>query len=172
MLGEKETYCLILPHWSFSTDEDFVYNVARKLSGEKGENDITLYGMPILFESDKIKFELYRSLNMQVCRSNYVDRNSNVTQEFKEAYYKKFRDFPSDEAFEAYDMMLYLGRNLFNYGRKFHHFVDNYTSELLQTRFDIQKVFEPGDDSFEDIQYFQNKHLYILSFEDDRFISN
>ena len=160
-----------MPHWSFSQDEDFVYNVARKLSGEKGLEDIVLYGMPILYESDRVKFELYRSLQMHICRSSYVDRNSEAVQDFRNAYYDKYSDFPGDEAYEAYDMMIFLGRSLFNYGKQFQYFLDRYEASLLQTRYDIQKVFsEDSGDDFEDIQYFQNKHLFILSFEDDSFV--
>jgi len=163
--------CVILPHWSFTTDEDFVYNVARKISGEKGLRNVTLYGMPILYESDKIKFQLYRNLNMRICRSTYVDRSSPASKAFREAYFQAYRDFPSEEAYEAYDMMLFMGRNIHNYGRKFQFFLDSFSTDLLQTRFDIQKVYDDGGDSFEEIQYFQNKHLYILSFEEDHFVA-
>ncbi len=169
--GQKN--CFILPNWSFSTDEDFVYNVTRKLSGEKGLEDVTLYGMPILYESEKIKFELYRNLKMRVCRSSFVDRESPIVNAFRQSYFMRYKDFPSDEAFEAYDMMIFIGRNLFNYGRKFQYFLDRYESSLLQTKFEIERVYdEDQGDSFQDIQYFQNKHLYILRFENDRFVAN
>lgn len=170
---DHEKSCFLLPHWSFSSDEDFVYNVARKLNGERGLKDVTLYGMPILFETDKIKFELYRNLKMRICRSSYVDRTSNIIREFRERYFEEYRDFPAEEALEGYDMMLFIGRSLFNYGTKFQFFLDSYASSLLQTRYDIQKIYDPdsGDD-FKHIQYFQNRHLYILSFEEDKFVAN
>ena len=170
LFTEGEKHCLILPHWSFSSDEDFVYNVARKLNGERGMHEIYLYGMPILFESEKLTFDLYRSLNMHICRSSYVDRNSAVTDVFRKAYFDAYRDFPSEEAYEAYDMMLYIGRSLHNFGKGFQYFLDSNTSSLLQTNYDIQKVYGDGDD-FESIQYFQNKHLFILAFENDHFVA-
>ena len=118
------TTCFILPHWSFSTDEDFVYNAARKLSGEKGLERVVLYGMPILYESEKIKFELYRNLNMRICRSTYVDKDDPSVKDFRIAYFKEYNDFPTDDALEAYDMMIFIGRSLFNYGKKFQYFID------------------------------------------------
>lgn len=169
---EEDTNCFILPHWSFSADEDFVYNVARKMSGEKGVTDVVLYGMPILFESDKIRFELFRSLNMRIVRSSYVDRNSPGVKEFRQKYFGEYNDFPVDEAYEAYDMMLFIGRSLERFGLSFPHYLDREITPMLQTHYDIRRVYDDTEnDDFEDIDYFQNQHLFILSFEDDRFIA-
>lgn len=173
VFSKTDTTCFILPHWSFSADEDFVYDVARKMSGEKALYDVVLYGLPILYESDRIKFELYRNLNMRICRSSFVDNNSPVVKAFREAYFNKYRDFPGDEAYEAYDMMLFAGRSLQQYGINFPYFLDRYEYRMLQTRYDIQKVYDENNrDDFDQIDYYQNKHLYILSFEDDRFVTN
>jgi len=165
-----KTTVFILPNYSFTEDESFVYNCVRKLSGEKGLEDVVLYGMPLLLESDKIKFELYNNLNMRICRSNYVDKSDPTVIEFRELYYNNYYDFPSEEAYKAYDMMLFVGRNIYDYGKKFHYFLDRYESSLMQTKFDIQKVYkDPESEDFEHIQYLQNKHLYILSFDNYRF---
>jgi len=169
---EEDTNCFILPHWSFSADEDFVYNVARKMSGEKGVTDVVLYGMPILFESDKIRFELFRSLNMRIVRSSYVDSKSPEVNEFRQNYFSEYNDFPVDEAYEAYDMMLFIGRSLERFGLSFPHYLDREITPMLQTHYDIRRVYEDEEnDDFEDIDYFQNQHLFILSFENDRFIA-
>lgn len=168
---EDKTSVFILPNYSFSEDEDFVYNCVRKMSGEKGLMDVVVYGMPILLESDKIKFEHYANLNMHVCRSSFVDRNDPLIKEFKALFYNNYNDFPTEEAYKGYDMMIFIGRNMFNYGKRFHYFLENYQSSLLQTVFDVQKVFKEGAsaDDFSEIQYLQNKHLYILAFKDFHF---
>lgn len=166
---EDQTTVFVLPNYSFSADEDFVYNCVRKMSGEKGLKNVVLYGMPILLESDKVKFEHYTNLNMRIARSSYVDNDDSAVKTFREAYFEKYNDFPSEDAYKGYDMMLFVGRSMYNYGKRFQFFFQPYTASLLQTIFDVQKVFEPGDDAFDDIQYHQNKHLYILSFEDYRF---
>jgi hypothetical protein len=160
----------IIPHYSFSEDENFVYNCVRKLSGEKGLDDVIVYGMPLMLESDKIKFEHYINLKMRICRSNYVDKNDPVILAFRKLYYEEYFDFPSEEAYKAYDMMLFVGRNMYDYGKQFHHFFDRYESSMMQTKFDIQKVYKEEDlEHFDRIQYQQNKHLYILSFENYQF---
>lgn len=168
-----KTSVFILPNWSFVDDEKFVYDAVRKLSGEKGLNDVVLYGMPILMESEKIKFEHYTNLNMRICRTSYLERGSEEVNEFRQAYFDKYQGFPSEEVFEGFDMMMFIGRSLKNYGKKFQYFLDTYESSLYQTEYEVLKVFKKGsDDRFQDIQYFQNNHLYILEFKDNHFIHN
>ena len=170
---EDKTTVFILPNWSFVEDDQFVYNAVRKLSGEKGLNKVVLYGMPILLESDKIKFEHYSGLNMRICRTSYLGRGSEEVNEFRQAYFDKYQGFPSEEVFEGYDMMMFIGRSLKNYGKKFQYFLDTYESSLYQTEFEVLKVFTPNSgDRFDDIQYFQNNHLYILEFKDNHFSTN
>ena len=169
---EDKTTVFILPNWSFVDDENFVYNAVRKLAGEKGLNKVVLYGMPILIESNKITFEHYSNLNMRICRTSYLNRGSVEVNEFRQNYFDKYQDFPSEDVFEGYDMMMFVGRSLKNYGKKFQYFLDTYEASLYQTEFEVLKVFKPGDDdSFDNIQYFQNNHLYILEFKDNYFTS-
>ncbi len=168
-----KTSVFILPNWSFVEDEKFVYNAVRKMSGEKGLNDVVLYGMPILLESDKIQFDLYNNLKMRICRTSYLDRNAPEVKEFRQEYFRLYNDFPSEEVFKGFDMMMFIGRSLKNYGKKFQYFLDTYEASLFQTEYEVLKVFDKKKgDAFEDIQYFQNDHLYILEFEDNHFIKN
>ena len=170
---EDKTSVFILPNWSFKDDEKFIYNAVRKMSGEKGLNDVVLYGMPILFESEKIKFEHYANLNMRISRTSFLDRTAPEVKEFRQAYFNKYQDFPSEEVFKGYDMMMYVGRNLHNYGKKFQYFLDTYESSLYQTKYDVQKVYtSKSGDRLKDINYLQNDHIYILEFKDNHFIAN
>jgi len=168
-----KTSVFILPNWSFVEDEQFVYNAVRKMSGEKGLNNVVLYGMPILLESDRVKFEHYNNLNMRICRTSYLDRTSPEVREFRQRYFAEYNGFPSEEVFKGFDMMMFIGRSLKNYGKKFQYFLDTYESSLYQTEYEVLKVFDKKKgDSFDDIQYFQNDHLYILEFKDNHFLAN
>ena len=170
---EDKTSVFILTNWSFVDDEQFVYNTVRKMSGEKGLNNVVLYGMPILLESDRVKFEHYTNLNMRIARTSYLDREAEEVKEFRKSYFEEYGGFPSEEVFKGFDMMMFVGRSLKNYGKKFQYFLDTYESSLYQTEFEVLKVFDKAKgDSFEDIQYFQNDHLYILEFTDNHFITN
>jgi len=168
---EDRTSVFILPNWSFVDDEQFVYNAVRKMSGEKGLNDVVLYGMPILLESNRIKFEHYANLNMKIVRTSFLDKESPSVKEFRQAYFNKYQGFPSEESYKGFDMMVFLGRSLHNYGKNFQYFLDTYESSLYQTEFDIHKVFARSEmQELKDIQYFQNDHLFILEFTDNHFV--
>lgn len=170
---EDRTSVFILPNWSFVDDEEFVYNAVRKMSGEKGLNDVVLYGMPILLESPKVKFEHYANLRMRIARTSYLDRNSEAVKEFRKSYYDKYGGFPSEEAYKGFDMMMFVGRSLNSYGKNFQYFLDTYESGLYQTAYDVKKVFKNSESSeLSDLQYLQNKHIYILTFEDNKFVAN
>ena len=170
---EDKTSVFILPNWSFVDDENFVYNAVRKLSGEKGLNDVVLYGMPILLESDKIKFEHYSNLKMRIARTSYLDREEVAVKEFRRDFYNKYQGFPSEEAYRGFDMMMFIGRSLKSYGKKFQYFLDTYESSLYQTEYDVHKVFSDSENQgLEDIEYLQNNHLYILEFKDNHFVRN
>lgn len=169
-LEEKETV-FILPNWSFVDDEQYVYNAVRKLNGEKGLNKVILYGMPILLESDRVNYEHYSNLNMRICRTSYLDRNSPEVANFRKYYFAEYNDFPSEEVFKGFDMMMFLGRSLKNYGKKFQYFLDTYESSLFQTEFSIEKVVDDIElQHIGNIKYFQNNHLYLLKFENDHFV--
>ena len=168
-----KTSVFILPNWSFVDDESFVYNAVRKMSGEKGLNDVVLYGMPILLESDKIKFEHYSNLNMRIVRTSYLDREEEAVREFRKSFFDSYQGFPSEEAYRGFDMMMFVGRSLNAYGKKFQYFLDTYESSLYQTEFDVHKVFSDSENqSLNDIEYLQNEHLYILEFKDNHFVRN
>ncbi len=169
---EDKTTVFIMPHWSFQKHEETVYHAVRKMSGEKGMLNVVVYGMPILYESERVKFEHYKNLRMRIARSSYVDKQNVEVINFRKSFYSRFNGLPSEEAYKGFDMMLFVGRHLYNYGRKFQYYVEDYDANLMQTKYDVQKVFPPNSgDKFDDLQYFQNKHLYILTFEDDKFVA-
>lgn len=161
---------VILPNYSFS-DEDFVYACLRRLAAEKGTRAISVYGMPLLYDSDKIDFDFYHALQMKVVMSDFVDENYGVIREFRRDFYDKYGEIPDADAVKAYDLTLYLGRNLWKYGRKFQNYLDNEVTTYLQSTYNIQKArsedaASPSDPSKFD--YFENKHLDIIEFKGNK----
>jgi hypothetical protein len=167
-----ELTVFIIPNWSFN-DEDFIYHCLRKMNVEKGENEVVVYGMPILLESDKISFDYFRNLNLRICRSNFVDKGDYSIKQFKKRFYNKYRDLPSDDAYEAYDLTQFAGRALDKYGIHFQYYVGDDEFSYLQTSYKIMRHSSQGKglDSSRpnDFDYFVNKSLDIVVFENDRF---
>lgn len=165
---------VIVPYYS-SSDESFIYNSLRRINGEKAFEPVHVYMMPIALESEQIGFNLYRNLNMKICRSKFVDKSNDGVRYFERDYYQKYGAIPNNHAYHGYDVMYFVGSNLYNYGRNFQYFIDE-PQEYLQSSFRLEKVplkdsdrgvESSGDD--DKFNYFVNKHLDIIEFEGEVF---
>ena len=170
MFYDMNKSIFIVPNWS-SRDENFIYSSLRRMSVEKGPNEVHVYGMPIILDSDKIDFEFYKNLDINVVRWKFVDENKFEVKDFRRKFLNKFGSLPTEDAYDAYDMMNYVIHNVSRHGKYF-QYKPNAFKNYLQTDFDIQpdmnEVSEFGSDN--KINYFVNKHLYVVRF-DGRYFS-
>ena len=72
--------------------------------------------MPLMYESDKIDFEYYHTLNINVVMSEDGGQDITGISKFKKDYLQKYGEIPGDEAIRAFDLIYYLFRIFF--GRK------------------------------------------------------
>ena len=171
LFSEESETVFLIQNYSFD-DEDFVYNSLRKLSAAKGLRSATVYGLPILLDTEKIDFNLYKIMNVKVVRSRFVDPNSDSVKAFRKGFFDRYGALPSEEAYYGYDIISYFGNALKKFGKQFQFFLDQHSDDLLQINFDIQKTYLEGgtvSDDFRDINYFINKHLDIIEFEENKF---
>ncbi len=158
----------VFPNYSYN-DEEYLRSVLTKLVGEKGNKNVTAVGLPIILESEKIGYNLYQGLNMELVVPDFVEKDDYRVRQFTKSYYELYKTIPASDAFEAYDLFSFIGEALAKYGRDFikkiHYMGDYY----LQTSFDIKPVYEEGDDSFSKVQFYENKHLDIIKFRNGAF---
>ncbi|MFZ1749294.1 MAG: ABC transporter substrate-binding protein [Saprospiraceae bacterium] len=161
---------IILPNYSYN-DESFIYSCLRRLNAEKAGRNISVYGMPILFDSDKIEFEYYYSLNINVVMSDFVDPNQSAIREFRRDFLNLFGEIPDVEAIKGYDLALYLGRNIWKYGKNFQNYLENEPGIYLQSSYNIQKSKSDDSQVIDDpykFDYYENKHLDIIEFSGNK----
>jgi len=164
-----ETMVVIIPNWSFE-DEAFIYGSLRRLSVEKGRTNIVVYGMPIMLESEKINFDYYNALNMRVARSKFVDEDDGDVMRFKRDFVNTYGALPTDDAYEGYDNLMYIGRNLKKYGKSFQYFLNNDDGYYLQAKYTVSPTGKDSvDDNMDNIQYFENKNVDIIQFSGSKF---
>jgi hypothetical protein len=169
---ENKTNVMIIPNWSFE-DEAFIYGALRRLSVEKGMSKVVVYGMPIMIESEKINFDYYYSLNMKVARSKFVDEKDGDVIRFKRDFVGKYGALPTDDAYEGYDNLMYIGRNLYQYGKNFQFFLHKDQGYYLQAKYSVEPSrLDSPDDRMEKINYFENKNVDIIEFKNNRFARN
>jgi hypothetical protein len=168
----SKSKAIILPNWSVK-DEDFLFTCLRKLNIEKSTNELVVYGMPILLNSEKISYDIFKRLNVRIVSPNFLDETDIMVREFKLNFYKQFNVFPEPEAYEGYDMMAFIGSNMLEYGSKFYKEIENKEIDLLTTGYSLSKQKtenseNPVNDS--ESMFFENKKLFIIGFENNSFI--
>ena len=158
----------ILPNYS-SRDENHVYSVLRRLNAEKGLDQITVYGMPLLINSDRIGYDYYSNLNMRIAISEHIDFSSNDASAFRSRYFNEYKDLASIDAIEGYDMINFLGDVLSQYGSGFCSSVNDIKMDYLHHSLNIQPVYSEDDLELQKVNFFENKHLEIIEFTDGKF---
>ncbi len=160
----------IIPNYS-SKDESYIYNAVRRISTERGFNEVYVYGMPILLNSSKFTYDYYKNLNLRICSSKLVPYGSEITRSFDNEFYDRFGDLPKDDAYEGFDVMMFVGANLWNNGINFHKRILNEDQQLIQTIYNLSAVYKDSEDEGEidKANYIQNMHLDIIQYYNDRF---
>lgn len=161
---------IVIPNVS-TKDERFVYNALRKISTEKGLSEVYVYGMPMILDSDKISFDYYRNLNVHAVRSKFVERQQYRVKQFKRTFYDRFEALPTDDAYDAYDMMNFVGRSLADYGKYFQFHLGKKSTNHLQTSYQIEGELSESA-NLENIgkpEYFVNRHLDVIRFDGKHF---
>ncbi|MEE9439920.1 MAG: hypothetical protein V3V14_13015, partial [Saprospiraceae bacterium] len=166
---EEKPTVILIPNWSFKKDEGFIYACLRRLSVEKGMNKVVVYGMPIMMESEKINFDFYSALNMKVARSKFVDQQDYDVRRFKKDFVDTYGALPTDSAFEGYDNLMYIGRNITEYGKNFQYHLNNDRGFYLQAGYNVTATNKSSSDDKPIIKYFENKNVDIVEFKNARF---
>lgn len=151
------------------TDDDFLYQCLRRINIEKGECQVTVYGMPVMLDSDKIKNEFNQNVGLRVCRAKFVDRSSQPVKEFERNYYRDYGEIPSDDACEGYDVTMYLGQALDKYGTGFQYNLYKELDTYLQAKYAVDKKTKSSVERENAIEYFENRNLDIIEYRDFRF---
>jgi hypothetical protein len=167
---KNKAKAVLLPYYAYK-DENLVYQALKRLSSEKGENQLSVFGMPILYESEKIEFDQYHTLMMRVVMSDFIDDRNLDIREFRRKYLDRFGEIPSNEAVKGYDLILFLGRNLHSFRDAFPGNVIGHPVSFIQSTYDLREsVSEEGlpDDDTSQFDFYENKHLEIIEFVDKR----
>lgn len=169
LMLQSDTTIFIVPNW----EETFVYALLRKIDVSRDPYaTVVVYGMPQWKDFDKIDFDYYEKLNVHISTSVFVNPLDPKVKLFKQQYYDLYGAIPTEEAFVGYDIMLYFGRMLKQYGTKFQYALEGNEADALHTRFEFERVVRPGATTgieTSQIEQFENKFVNILKFENYQF---
>lgn len=165
-----DTTVFILPSWS---NESFVFAFLRKLDlSRENEEAVVVYGLPQWMRYERIDFDYYSKLNVHISQNLFLDPFSPEAQAFKETFFRRYGTMPTIEAYLGYDVMSYFGQMIHKYGTRFQYALESEPENGISMAFDLERLvdFSSGRTENLPIQQFENKHIYILKFQDYNFV--
>jgi hypothetical protein len=145
-----------------SLDESFGKKLVQQLATlNKQDYPCTVLGMPTW---DNISFNKkdYQGIEITYSTPFYHSKTDRISQGINTYFNKVMYARPSDMVFRGYEIMLRFGKLLSIYGKDLASNLSTRQSKVF-TDFDIQPVLNRGSMSLE---YFENKKLYFLKWED------
>ncbi|MBK6566025.1 MAG: hypothetical protein IPG18_12700 [Saprospiraceae bacterium] len=170
MFSTNPPKAVILPYYSYN-DEEKLYSVVRRLSADKGKKEVVVYGMPLLHDSERIDYEYYSTLNVRIAISDFMDESKYEVKNFKKRYYDMFGEIAGHDAVKGYDVFMFIGKNLEEYGSKFQEHIISQRQNYLMSDFEIHKSVSDEEKSRVniDFDFFENKQIQIIEFRDSGF---
>lgn len=162
-LRAGKTNVFILPSWS---SQDFVNAFLRQLRAVKGNNKVEVYGMPQWAGFESIEPDFFRDLNVHISAAGYINYASPDIKAFQQLFYDNTGTIPDEDAFNGYDLTLYAGSMLRQYGLSFPQKLAEEDYVGLHGRYWFNKVWANGstDDSMTKFDYWENTFVHILKY--------
>lgn len=149
-----------------SGDPLYADGIIRDLSGFSRNADITLLGLPSLLNIESLQLDYFETLHFQYPTAYWIDPNSPRLAAFQDAFIGQYHMKPSEYACRGYDLTLYFGYLMMQYGPDIADNISRYNpvsgSMLYQFR------FEP-EYSGDSVRFYENKHITILRYDNYRF---
>ncbi len=165
-LKEGETTVFIVPSFS---NKNFIYGLMLQIYNTKGQHDVVIYGMPQWMDFEPPSFDYYELLNLHVSSASFADPESTEVKDFRQRYFNRYGTIPNDKAFSGYDIMMYFGKMIDKHGTKFQEKIDSEREGHLNTTFEFVREVPLSaalQEDFTKTNLYENKHVYILKFED------
>ena len=111
------------------------------------------------------------TLKIRLSISNYFDNDESNIRAFKKRYFNTYREFPTEEALEGYDLMKYVVRSLKTNLYPFHWYSLGSMGNYLETEFNVSPVFKSSDQNKDpwNADYFENSFVKIVEIRSNRY---
>lgn len=124
-----------------------------------GEGDVVVYGNESWDNLDMINVSNRNKYQVHFPQTSFVDYNDVKIQKWIEAFRKKFKSEPNQYAFLGYDLLMYYGMGLKQFGREFPNNLDHIKVKNLYAHgFDYIKTSNESG--------FENQYVMIVGTKD------
>lgn len=162
---ESGAKVFFLPQFNVARDEEFLYECLRKLSAEKGDNEIYVYTMPLALNSEKVDLNIIKNIHLRICEYKFADERNPVIKKFKSDFYNNYGWLPTEDAHFGYDLMKFVQYGLQRYGKYFHYYLKETKVDLNQMTIKVAAYYDTNGE----FAYLMNNHFYMIEFEDSHF---
>lgn len=164
-LTGRQKVAFIVPSWM---DETYVFYFLKNLQSQlRPDQKVAVYGMPQWMDFRNMEFDLFERCHVRLSSNSFTDNQSPDVLNFRKEFFYRYGALPTNEAFTGYELMVYLGRMLNQYGTHFQDFVDANPSKGIISQLDFQKVIIPspyGAEGMQAVQRYENQFVYVLEF--------
>lgn len=175
LLKDEGPTVFILP-FSSSKDENYIYHFIRRAMSEKinketKENkEVIIYGMYKWLEMKSDIIDFLNLYNIRLSISNYFDQDNLNIKDFKRRYFEHYREFPSQDVLEGYDVMKYSIVNLRRTGMDFQMSESMIDAMYLETNFEVHPIRKAKfSDSSNPIDYYENEYIKMVELRNNRY---
>lgn len=163
----EENYVIVA-----SLDRNHIDRVLNKLAAESSVKygagkKITLFGMPSWFDLESLDYSKMVELNGHISTEYYVDEFNYDFTSVKEKYRSKYNAPATEYVIKGYDSAIFFADALKQNGTEFINDINTVQSNTVHARFNIQPTYKRSMvGSSSNINYFENKSIHILKFEE------
>lgn len=162
MLEPTMLNCIFLA----TQNELFVNQILRTASLVTKNHNVMLMGLSSVLNFESVSLDYLEALNFHYPNSFWVDPLAPRVRKFKDNFVEKYKAAPDEFAYRGYDLTLYAGYLLWQYGPDIAKGFDKakpVTHLLSPVQFSPEKK---GNDS---IQFYENQSITILRYSNFRF---
>lgn len=170
-LDDDRGTIFILPYY-MKTDESFVNSFMRKLHADKDTREAIVFGLPQWIGFTNLNANYMESLSLHLSISSFIDIASPAYSSFRSEFLKTFHTVPDLNAFQGYDLMMWLADRLAKKGQDGLIGDMDPTSYGLASGFDIRPVYKTDAISQAEMKaplYYENRRIRILQYIEQDF---
>lgn len=136
-----KTAVFVLPTWA---SQDYVMAFLRRLKAVKGNNKVAVFGMPQWRSYDAIDPEYFNALNVHISQAGWLDYARPEVSAFQQKFYEATGTIPDEDGYNGYDVTLFVGKMLKQYGLSFTDHLPVTGIEMLQALYRFEGKYPQG----------------------------
>jgi hypothetical protein len=166
LMAETGKTIFILPYY-LKSDETFVNSFLRKLHADKDTREVIIFGLPQWLGYTNLNPNYLESLSAHLSMSSFIDEHHPKYDWFRTKFFNTYHYVPDLNAYQGYDMVLWLAHQLKAAGQEGLIGTRNPEWDGMSMGFDILPVYKTGISASGEMHtpaYYENKQIRIVRF--------